>query len=148
MCAICNKQPAVVFVSKSDGKQIINDWLYADGKWYYADEGDAYYSGIYEINGKEYVITPENVGFQDGRINCYIWVDGKEYEISNINKPWAERNFYYGKRHYGLEKAYSLFSAIALLNLPQTELELIVKAALDKCPNATEDFRHMDLNAF
>ena len=25
-----------------------------------------------EINGKEYVITPENVGFQDGRINCYI----------------------------------------------------------------------------
>ncbi len=25
MCAICNKQPAVVFVSKSDGKQIINE---------------------------------------------------------------------------------------------------------------------------
>jgi hypothetical protein len=101
-----------------------------------------------EINGKEYVITPENVGFQDGRINCYIWVDGKEYEISNINKPWAERNFYYGKRHYGLERANSLFSAIALLNLPQTELELIVKAALDRCPNATEDFRNMNLNAF
>ena len=25
MCAICNKQPAVVFVSKSDGKQVINE---------------------------------------------------------------------------------------------------------------------------
>lgn len=101
---------------------------------------------------KEYVITPENVGFQDGRINCYIWVDGKEYEISNknknISKPWADRNFYYGKRHYGLERAYSLFSAIALLNLPQTELELIVKAALDRCPTATEEFRNMNLTAF
>lgn len=105
-----------------------------------------------EIKGKEYVITPENVGFQDGRINCYIWVDGKEYEIcntnKNISKPWADRNFYYGKRHYGLERAYSLFSAIALLNLPQTELELIVKAAMDRCPNATEEFRNMNLTAF
>ena len=100
----------------------------------------------------EYIITPENVGFQDGRINCYIWADGKEYEIcntnKNISKPWADRNFYYGKRHYGLERAYSLFSAIALLNLPQTELELIVKAAMDKCPNATEEFRNMNLTAF
>ncbi|MBQ7900589.1 MAG: ATP-dependent Clp protease ATP-binding subunit, partial [Clostridia bacterium] len=25
MCAICNKQPAVVFVSKSDGKQVVNE---------------------------------------------------------------------------------------------------------------------------
>ena len=98
---------------------------------------------------KEYNKHADTEEYWNPHKNCYeVSINGKEYEISNINKPWAERNFYYGKRHYGLEKAYSLFSAIALLNLPQTELELIVKAALDKCPNATENFRHMDLNAF
>lgn len=103
-----------------------------------------------EINGTNYVVTPELVGFEDGRINCYIWKEGNkgEFEICNLNKPWENKNFYFGERHYGLERAYSLFSAIALLKLPQTELELIVKSAMDKCPNATEEFKHMDLNAF
>lgn len=95
------------------------------------------------INGTNYVVTPELVGFEDGRINCYIWVEGKqgEYEICNLNKPWENKNFYFGKRHYGLERAYSLFTAIALLQLPQNELENIVKAALCKCANATEEFK-------
>ncbi len=43
----------------ADGKQVVNDWLQIDGKWYYSDEHGIYSSGIYTIGEKQYYFNSQ-----------------------------------------------------------------------------------------